>query len=143
MWIVFSLLAALSAAVVVTLSKVGIKNVEPSVAFAVQSVLIIIVAWGVVAWQGHLPTVAGIEARTWGFLVAAGIITCVSSLLSFQALKLGQASQTSSFDKISLVFSILLAVVFLKEKVTWQLLLGAALMAGGAILIAFSKPEAS
>ncbi|MCB2378955.1 EamA family transporter [Hymenobacter sp. BT635] len=142
MWIVFSLLAALSAAVVVTLSKVGVKNVEPSVAFAVQSVLIIVVAWGVVAWQGHLPTVAQIEARTWGFLVAAGIITCVSSLLSFQALKLGQASQTSSFDKISLVFSIILAVVFLKEKVTWQLVVGAVLMAGGAILIAFSKPEA-
>lgn len=142
MWIVFSLLAALSAATVVTLSKAGIKDVEPSVAFAVQSVLIIVVAWGVVTWQGHLPTVARIEGRTWAFLVAAGVLTGVSSLLSFQALKLGQASQTSSFDKISLVFSILLAVVFLKEKVTWQLLLGAALMAGGAILIAFSKPEA-
>jgi len=142
MWIVFSLLAALSAATVVTLSKAGIKDVEPSVAFAVQSVLIILVAWGVVTWQGHLPTVARIEGRTWAFLVTAGVLTCVSSLLSFQALKLGQASQTSSFDKISLVFSILLAVVFLKEKVTWQLLLGAALMAGGAVLIAFSKPEA-
>jgi transporter family protein len=142
MWIVFSLLAALSAATVVTLSKLGVKDVEPSVAFAVQSVLIILVAWGVVAWQGHLPTVARIEGRTWAFLVAAGVLTCISSLLSFQALKLGQASQTSSFDKISLVFSILLAVVFLKEKVTWQLLVGAALMAGGAVLIAFSKPEA-
>lgn len=85
---------------------------------------------------------AAIEGRTWAFLAGAGILTCVSSLLSFQALKMGQASQTSSFDKISLVFSILLAVVFLKEKVTWQLLVGAALMAGGAILIAFAKPEA-
>ncbi|TGE25078.1 EamA family transporter [Hymenobacter aquaticus] len=143
MWIVFSLLAALSAAVVVTLSKIGVKNVEPSVAFAVQSVLIIIVAWGVVAYKGLLPTVAQIEGRTWGFLVAAGIITCLSSLFSFHALKLGQASQTSSFDKVSLVFAIILAVVFLKEKVTWQLVLGAVLMAGGAVLIAFSKPEAS
>ncbi|WBA42367.1 EamA family transporter [Hymenobacter canadensis] len=140
MWIVFSLMAALSAAVVVTLSKVGVKNIESSVAFAIQSVLIVGVAWGVVAWQGHLPQVAQIDRRTWLFLIAAGIITCASSLFSFQALKMGQASRTSSFDKISLVFSILLAVFFLKEKVTWQVILGAAFMAGGAILIAFTKP---
>ncbi|TGE08364.1 EamA family transporter [Hymenobacter fodinae] len=143
MWIIFSLLAALSAAVVVTLSKVGVKNIESSLAFAIQSVLILTVAWSVVAWQGHLPQVAQIDRRTWLFLIAAGIVTCLSSLFSFQALKLGQASRTSSFDKISLVFSILLASVFLKEKLTWQVLLGATLMAGGAILIAFSKPSAS
>lgn len=139
MWVVFSLLAALSAAVVVTLSKVGVKNVESSVAFAIQSVLIVTVAWSVVAWQGHLGQVQQIEGRTWLFLVAAGIITCASSLFSFQALKLGQASRTASFDKISLVFSILLAVFFLKEKITWQVILGATMMAGGALLIAFTK----
>ncbi|MBX0290417.1 EamA family transporter [Hymenobacter sp. HSC-4F20] len=139
MWWMFSLLAALSAAVVVTLSKVGVKNIEASVAFAVQSVLIVAVAWGVVAWQGHLGQVAQIDRRTWLFLVAAGVITCLSSLFSFQALKLGLASRTSSFDKISLVFSILLAVFFLKEKVTWQVVVGAVLMAGGAVLIAFTR----
>ncbi|WP_139923394.1 EamA family transporter [Hymenobacter sp. DG01] len=139
MWWMFSLLAALSAAVVVTLSKVGVKNIESSVAFAIQSVLIVGVAWGVVAWQGHLGQVAEIDRRTWLFLIAAGVITCLSSLFSFQALKMGQASRTSSFDKISLVFSILLAVFFLKEKVTWQVILGAALMATGAVLIAFTR----
>ncbi len=131
-------MAALSAAIVVTLSKVGVKNIESSVAFAIQSVLIVGVAWGVVAWQGHLGQVQEIDRRTWLFLIAAGVITCLSSLFSFQALKLGLASRTSSFDKISLVFSILLAVFFLKEKVTWQLVAGAVLMAGGAVLIAFS-----
>lgn len=140
MWVVFSLLAALSAAVVVTLSKLGIKNVESSVAFAIQSILIVGVAWGVVAWQGHLGQVTQIDRRTWLFLIAAGVITCFSSLFSFQALKMGQASRTSSFDKISLVFSILLATFFLKEKITWQVVVGAAMMAGGAILIAFTKP---
>lgn len=133
------MLAALSAAVVVTLSKVGVKNIESSVAFAIQSVLIVGVAWGVVAWQGHLGQVAEIDRRTWLFLIAAGVITCLSSLFSFQALKMGQASRTSSFDKISLVFSILLAVFFLKEKVTWQVILGAVLMASGAVLIAFTR----
>lgn len=140
MWIVFSLLAALSAAVVVTLSKAGIKNVDSSLAFAIQSVLIVLVAWGVVAWQGNLPNVTAIDRRSWIFLITAGVITCVSSLLSFRALSLGNASRVSPIDKVSLVFAIVLAAVFLKEKVSWQVMLGAGLMAIGAIVIAMAKP---
>jgi len=140
MWIVFSLLAALAAAVVVTLSKAGIKNVDSSLAFAIQSVLIVVVAWSVVAWQGNLPNVASIDRRSWIFLIVAGIITCVSSLLSFRALSLGNASRVSPLDKVSLVFAIVLAAVFLKEKVSWQVMLGAGLMVIGAVVIAMSKP---
>ncbi|UOQ65043.1 EamA family transporter [Hymenobacter volaticus] len=140
MWIVFSLLAALSAAVVVTLSKAGIKNVDSSLAFAIQSVLIVLVAWGVVAWQGNLPNVTAIDRRSWIFLIVAGVITCVSSLLSFRALSLGNASRVSPIDKVSLVFAIVLAAVFLKEKISWQVMLGAGLMAIGAVVIAMAKP---
>ncbi|WP_375434166.1 EamA family transporter [uncultured Hymenobacter sp.] len=140
MWIVFSLLAALTAAVVVTLSKAGIKNVDSSLAFAIQSVLIVLVAWSVVAWQGNLPNVAAIDSRSWAFLIAAGVITCVSSLLSFRALSLGNASRVSPLDKVSLVFAIVLSVVFLKEKVSWQVMLGAGLMVVGAVVIAVAKP---
>lgn len=63
----------------------------------------------------------------------------MSSLLSFKALKLGEASRTSSLERLSLVFAIALAVIFLKEKPTWQVYLGAALMAAGAVLIAVGK----
>ncbi|KAA9353877.1 MULTISPECIES: EamA family transporter [Larkinella] len=139
MWIVFSLLAALASAVVVTLSKAGIKQVDSSLAFAIQSVCILLVSWGVVIGQGNLPDVSRIERRVWIYLIAAGIITCVSSLLTFRALKLGDASRTSPLDKISLVFTIILAVIFLKEKINWQVIAGAVLMAGGAVLIALSK----
>ncbi|MBC6989257.1 MULTISPECIES: EamA family transporter [Hymenobacter] len=142
MWIVFSLLAALTAAIVVTLSKAGIKNMDSSLAFAVQSVLILIVAWSVVIWQGRLPEVTRIEPRTWLYLVLAGVITCVSSLLSFRALKLGDAARASPLDKISLIFSIALAVIFLKEKINWQVIVGALLMAAGAVFIATSKQSA-
>ncbi|UOG73641.1 EamA family transporter [Hymenobacter tibetensis] len=140
MWIVFSLLAALSAAVVVTLSKAGIKTVDSSLAFAIQSILIVLVAWSVVAWQGNLPDVAAIDRRSWVFLIAAGVITCVSSLLSFRALSLGNASRVSPLDKVSLVFAIMLAAVFLKEKISWQVMLGAGLMVVGAVVIAMAKP---
>jgi len=139
MWIVFALLAALSSAVVVTLSKAAIKDVDSSLVFAVQSILILVISWSVVAWQGNLPDVLQIERRTWLFLGLAGVITCVSSLLSFYALKLGDASRVSPVERLSLIFAILFAVLFLKEKVNWQVILGAVLMAIGAILIAMAR----
>lgn len=83
-----------------------------------KSVLILLVSWSVVAWQGVLPDVTRIERKTWMYLVAAGVVTCISSLLSFRALKMGEASRTSSVERISLVFVIILAAVFLKEKLT-------------------------
>lgn len=141
MWIVFALLAALVSAAVVTLSKAGLRNVPPSLAFAVQAVLIIVVAWGTVLWQGLLPAIGKIERRDWVFLVIAGVLTGASSLLSFRALSLGDASRVSPLTNVALVFSVALAAFFLKEKLTWQIVAGAALMAAGAVLIAASKPE--
>ena len=139
MWIVFSLLAALTMGTVVTLSKAGIKEVDSSVAFAIESVLIIIVAWTVVVGQGRLAELGKIDKRSWMFLIAAGILTCVSSLFSFRALKIGQASQTSSLDKVALVFSVLFAVIFLKERINWQVIVGVVLMAAGAVVIAIAR----
>ena len=140
MWIVFALLAAMVSATVVTLSKAGVRNVSPSLAFAVQAVLIILISWGAVLWEGLLPEITKIDRKSWGFLLTAGVLTAVSSLLTFRALSLGDASRVSPLTNISLVFAITLAAVFLKEKITWQVLLGAALMAAGAILIATTKP---
>ena len=123
------MLAALSAAIVVTLSKAGVKNMDSSLAFAVQSVLILLVSWSVVAFQGNLGDVARIDRRTWIYLLVAGVITCLSSLFTFRALKLGDASRVSPLERISLVFAIVFAVIFLKERVNWQLIVGAILMA--------------
>ncbi|QMW06473.1 EamA family transporter [Spirosoma foliorum] len=139
MWIVFALSAALAAATVVTLSKAGIKHVDSSLAFAIQSVLIVVVSWTVVIAQGNLPDLARIERRVWIYLLIAGVLTCVSSLLSFRALKLGNASQVSPLTNFSLVFSIILAAVFLKEKLSWQVIAGAVMMAAGALTIALAK----
>lgn len=140
MWIFFALLAALVSAVVVTLSKAGLRNVPPSLAFAIQSVLILIVAWSTVIWQKLLPELSRMERRSWLFLVAAGVLTAASSLLSFKALSLSNASRVSPLTNVALVFSVTLAAIFLKEKLTWQVILGAAMMGSGALVIAFAKP---
>lgn len=139
MWILFALAAALTAAIVTTLSKAGLKNTDPSLAFAIQSVLILIVAWVTVAVQGHLPQVKSLDSRAWIYLAIAGVLTAVSSLFTFRALKLGDASQVNPLERLSLVFAILFAALFLKEKITWQIIIGAALMAAGALVIALAK----
>ncbi|MFD2718899.1 EamA family transporter [Hymenobacter monticola] len=141
MWIVFALLAAVVSATVVTLSKAGIKNVPPSLAFAIQAVLIIVVSWGTVVWEGLLPEITKIDRKSWAFLITAGILTATSSLLSFRALSLGDASRVSPLTNVALVFSVLLAALFLKEKLTWQVLLGAGFMVAGVLLIATAKPS--
>ena len=136
MWITFALLAAITSAAVVILSKAGIRHVNSSLVFAIQAVLILVVSWGVVAWQGNLTDVMRIEKQVWIYLVLAGIITCISSLLSFYALSLADASRVSPLERLSLVFAIIFAVIFLREKVSWMVITGATLMAIGAILIA-------
>ncbi len=139
MWIVFSLLAALCAAVVVTLSKAGIRNVEPSFGFAVQSIVIVTFSWAVVWWQGNLGEVWRVEGRAWGLLLAAGVVTCLSSLFMFRALKLGDAARVGSLDRVSLVLVILFAALFLGEQISWKVILGAVLMAAGALVIALTR----
>ncbi|GAB3877091.1 hypothetical protein GCM10028824_36320 [Hymenobacter segetis] len=140
MWIVFALLAALASASVVTLSKAAIKDVPPSLVFAIEAVLILLVSWATVLFQDLVPDIARIERKTWLVLVVAGMLTAVSSLLVFRALSIGDASRVSPLTNISLVFSVTLAAIFLREKLSWQVMLGAGLMASGAILIAMTKP---
>lgn len=143
MWIVYSLLAAISAAAVVTLTKAGLKNVEPNVGFAVQAVMILLVSWTITVWQGQQKMLAEIGGRAWAFLLAAGVLTTVSSLLTFRALKLGEASQVSPFSNISLIFAVVFAMIFLREKITWQIAVGGSLIVIGAFFVASSKPPAS
>ncbi|MEO5892487.1 MAG: EamA family transporter [Ferruginibacter sp.] len=139
MWIIFALSAALTAAVVVVISKAGMKNIDSSLVFALQAILILVVSWSVVFFQGKHAEITKIDTRTWVFLAIAGVLTTVSSLLSFRALKLGDASAVSPIERLSLVFAITFAALFLKERLTWQVVAGAALMVAGAIIIAIAK----
>ena len=139
MWIIFALLAALSAGAAVVLSKAGLKNLDSTLAFAIQSILILVISWTAAFWQKDTSGITSIDKRTWLFLIGAGIATTASSLFTFRALKLGDASLVSSLERLSLVFAVVFAVMFLKERVNWQIILGILLMIGGAVLIGFSR----
>ena len=139
MWILFALLAALAGAVLAMLTKAALKDVDSSLALAVQSVLILVISWGAAAVQGSLGKLGEIDGRTWIYLVLAGVVTSASYLLLFRALALGETARVVPLDRLSLVFTIILCAVFLKEKVTIQVGLGGALMAAGALLIALAN----
>ena len=138
MWIVFSLVAAFCAAIVVVLSKAGIKRLDPTVVFGIEALCIVAVTWAIIFTKKLTTQFTAIDRKTWMYILIAGVLTALSSIFSFQSLKLGNASRTASFEKISLVISAVLAVIFLKEKLNWQLCLGLLLMIGGAVLIGFS-----
>ena len=141
MWLIWAILAAITAALVTVLTKAGLKNVDSSLAFALQSILIFTITWSVVAWQGTFSGIKEMDSKTWILLALAGVATSLSTLFSFKALSMGEASYVTTIERSSLVIAILLSVLFLKEKITWQLIVGALLIISGAIIIAFSQPS--
>ena len=141
MWIIWAILASLTAATVIVLTKAGLKNVDSSLAFAIQAVLILCITWSVVIAQGNTMMVKDIDKQGWIMLVLAGIATALSTLFSYKALSMGPSSMVVTIERTSLVFTLLLSVIFLKEKITWQLIAGAALILSGAVLIALSSSE--
>lgn len=138
-WFIYALLSAFFAGLTAILAKIGIKNVDSNLATAIRTVIILFFAWGIVISQGTIKELSSISQFSLLFLILSGITTGLSWLFYFHALQLGQAAQVSPIDKLSLVITIILAVIILKEKVTIPTIIGAALMIVGAILIGFGS----
>lgn len=138
-WLVFAILSAFFGALTAILAKIGIKNVDSNLATAIRTVVILIFAWGIVFAQGTAKQLSSISRFSLLFLILSGIATGLSWLFYFRALQLGKAAQVSPIDKLSLVITIVLAAIILKEKITASILIGAVLMATGAILVGFGK----
>lgn len=138
-WVTHALLSAIFAAFTAILAKIGIKNVDSSLATAIRTIVIVLFAWGIVFYQGTYKQLSNISKYSLIFLILSGIATGLSWLFYFRALQLGKASQVAPIDKLSLVITIILAAVILKEKVTASIVLGGVLMALGAILVGWGK----
>src|SRR3990172_8922674 len=117
-WFVFALLSAFFAALTAILAKVGIKDVNSNLATAIRTVVILIFAWGIVLFQGTAGQLSQISRFSLIFLILSGITTGLSWLFYFRALQLGNASQVAPIDKLSLIITIILAVVLLREKLS-------------------------
>lgn len=138
-WLFFAFLSALFAALTAILAKIGVKNVNANLATAIRTVVILIFAWGIVFFQNIGKELTTISKNSFIFLILSGVTTGLSWLFYFRALQLGDASKVVPIDRLSLVLTIILAAIILKEKITPPILIGSLLMTIGALIIALIK----
>jgi transporter family protein len=138
-WIGYALLSALFAAFTAILAKIGIKNIDSNLATGIRTIVIIVFIWGIIFFQGTYKQIGSIPRVSIVFLILSGIATGLSWLFYFRALQMGEASKVAPIDKLSLVFTVILAALILKEKVTLGVIFGVILMTAGALIIGFAK----
>ena len=135
MWFVFALLSAVFAALTSILAKIGIAGVSSNLATAIRTVVVLVMAWGIVLLTGEIGGVRNISGRSWLFLGLSGVATGLSWLCYYHALQLGQASKVVPVDKFSVVISLVLAFVILHEQIDLKTVLGALLIAAGTFVM--------
>jgi transporter family protein len=135
-WLTWSLLSALFAGLTAILAKIGVSGVNSHLATAVRTSVVLVFAWAVALGTGPASAVLGLSRRTWLFLALSGIATGLSWLCYFRALQLGEASKVAPIDKLSVVFVLVLAALFLGEPLTLKTGIGGTLIATGAVVLA-------
>ena len=135
MWFVLALLSAVFAALTSILAKIGIDGVNSNLATAIRTVVVVIMAWGMVFITSTQSGIVDISRKSWIFLILSGIATGASWLCYYKALQLGEASKVVPIDKLSVVITLILAFVFLHEKFTPKSLIGCVLIAIGTLIM--------
>ena len=135
MWRLYALLSALFAALTAIFAKVGVKNINSDLATAIRTTIILILTWGIVLFGQHVHEIREVSRNTWLFLILSGVATGLSWLFYFKAIQLGDVSHVAPIDKLSVVITILLAFIFLKEQVDLKGIIGALLITAGSVLM--------
>ncbi len=135
MWWIYALTSALFAALTAIFAKLGIKGVNTDLATAIRTVVILLIAWGIVFFRGGTRDLPTLTPTNWLFLLLSGCATGLSWIFYFKALQLGEVSQVAPVDKLSVALAILLSAIFLGEPLTFKNLPGAALIIGGTFVL--------
>ena len=135
MWIVFALLSAVFAALTSIFAKIGIDGVNSNLATAVRTVVVVVMSWLIVFITNNQSGLAQISKKSWVFLILSGLATGASWLCYYRALQLGKATEVAAVDKLSIIFTLILAFIFLHDTFTVKSLIGCGLIATGTILM--------
>ncbi len=135
MWKYYALLSALFAALTALFAKIGVRGINSDLATGIRTVVILLITWGIVLCGGHMGEIKDIGRHAWIFLILSGIATGLSWLFYFKALQSGEVSRVAPIDKLSVVITICLSFVLLKEPVSMRVIIGALLITGGSIVM--------
>ena len=135
MWLLFALGSAVFASLTSILAKVGIDGVNSHLATAIRTVVVLVMAWGMVFLTNSQGGIGDISRKSWLFLILSGLATGASWLCYYRALQIGEASKVVPVDKLSVVITLVLAFVFLHEKFTAKSLIGCILIAAGTLFM--------
>ena len=133
MWAVFALLSAVFAALTSILAKVGIEGVNSNLATALRTVVVLAMVWGMVFLTDAQQGIVNISRKSWLFLILSGLATGASWLCYYKALQIGEASRVVPIDKLSVVITLILAVIFLHENMNAKSILGSLLITAGTL----------
>jgi len=134
-WVLYALLSALFAALTSILAKMGLEGVNSNLATAIRTVVVLLMAWGIVFITGKQKEVTGIAAKSWLFLLLSGLATGLSWLFFFKALQMGEAAKVIPVDKLSVVIAMAMAFFILREKADVKSIVGGMLIAVGTLVL--------
>ena len=135
MWLIFTLLAAVFAALTSILAKVGIDGVNSNLATAIRTIVVVAMAWGMVLLTNTQGGISEISRKSWLFLILSGLATGASWLCYYRAIQIGEVSKVVPIDKLSVVITLVMAAVFLHEKFTSKSVLGCILIGAGTLIM--------
>lgn len=134
-WLIYALLSAVFASLTSILGKVGIQGIDSNLGTAIRTAVVMVMAWGIVFLQGKQDEVRRIDTRSWRFICLSGISTGLSWLCYYRALQDGQASIVVPIDKLSILFTVAFAWLFLKERINRKGIAGLTLITIGTLLL--------
>lgn len=135
MWFIFALLSAVFAALTSIFAKIGIEGINSNLATAIRTVVVLFMAWGMVFVTGTQNQIGNIGQKSWIFLILSGMATGFSWLFYYKALQIGEASKVVPVDKFSVVITMIMAFVILKEAVTLKTVLGGVFITIGTFIM--------
>lgn len=135
MWKIYALLSAVFAAVTALLAKYGLRGINSNLATAIRTTVILFLTWGIVLFTGIQSQIRSLTGKNVLFLCLSGLATGLSWLFYFKALQTGDISKVAPIDKLSVVIAVAFGILFLHEKITWELMVGCGLIFAGSILV--------
>lgn len=137
MWKYYALLSAFFAALTAIFAKIGVKDINSDLATAIRTTIILFITWGIALAGNHASEWKYIPSHTWLFLILSGAATGLSWLFYFKALQIGDVARVAPVDKLSVVITICLSFLFLKEPVNAKVIVGALLITAGSMVMLY------